>query len=55
MPAKKFETHKSFAEIVDQYDRFILDQFGVMHNVRSSSRAVCRHHESTKQNNNLAF
>lgn len=32
MPAKEFETHKSFAEIVDQYDGFILDQFGVMHN-----------------------
>jgi HAD superfamily hydrolase (TIGR01450 family) len=32
MPAETFETHKSFAEIVDQYDGFILDQFGVMHN-----------------------
>ena len=27
-----FTSHNSFADIVDQYDGFILDQFGVMHN-----------------------
>ena len=27
-----FTTHTSFRELVDQYDAFILDQFGVMHN-----------------------
>ena len=27
-----FQSHTSFAELVDSYDGFILDQFGVMHN-----------------------
>lgn len=27
-----FTTHKSFAELIDRYDAFILDQFGVIHN-----------------------
>jgi HAD superfamily hydrolase (TIGR01459 family) len=27
-----FTTHTSFSELVDKYDGFILDQFGVMHN-----------------------
>lgn len=27
-----FQIHSSFAELVDRYDGFILDQFGVMHN-----------------------
>jgi ribonucleotide monophosphatase NagD (HAD superfamily) len=30
--SKSFQTHTSFAELVDSYDGFILDQFGVMHN-----------------------
>jgi len=29
---KSFQTHASFSELVDSYDGFILDQFGVMHN-----------------------
>lgn len=32
MTSKTFTTHSSFAEIVDLYDGFILDQFGVLHN-----------------------
>ena len=32
MSPSSFEIHDSFAEIVDKYDGFILDQFGVMHN-----------------------
>lgn len=27
-----FEVHKSFDELIDRYDGFILDQFGVLHN-----------------------
>ena len=27
-----FELHESFSEIIDRYDGFILDQFGVLHN-----------------------
>jgi len=29
---KTFQVHDSISELVDQYDGFILDQFGVMHN-----------------------
>eukprot|EP00568_Trieres_chinensis_P006159 CAMPEP_0183308596 /NCGR_PEP_ID=MMETSP0160_2-20130417/22348_1 /TAXON_ID=2839 ORGANISM="Odontella Sinensis, Strain Grunow 1884" /NCGR_SAMPLE_ID=MMETSP0160_2 /ASSEMBLY_ACC=CAM_ASM_000250 /LENGTH=336 /DNA_ID=CAMNT_0025472457 /DNA_START=84 /DNA_END=1094 /DNA_ORIENTATION=- len=31
-PSSTFEVHPSFSEVVDRYDGFILDQFGVMHN-----------------------
>jgi len=30
--SSSFEVHSSFADLVDRYDGFILDQFGVMHN-----------------------
>jgi len=32
----KFTVHKSFSDIVNRYDGFILDQFGVMHNGKES-------------------
>jgi len=31
-----FTTHKSFSELAEKYDGFILDQFGVMHNGKES-------------------
>jgi ribonucleotide monophosphatase NagD (HAD superfamily) len=31
-PTTIFQVHTSFASVVDQYDGFILDQFGVLHN-----------------------
>jgi HAD superfamily hydrolase (TIGR01450 family) len=32
MTGISFQTHTSFSDITDQYDGFILDQFGVLHN-----------------------
>jgi len=32
MNGKKFTTHSSFSALIDKYDGFILDQFGVLHN-----------------------
>lgn len=32
MTAGRFQVHNSFSEITNQYDGFILDQFGVLHN-----------------------
>lgn len=29
---KSFQTHKSFKDLIDKYEGFILDQFGVLHN-----------------------
>lgn len=32
MTGKTFTTHSSFSDLIDRYDGFILDQFGVLHN-----------------------